>query len=127
MEDSENNQPIIIDDLNNYNTRLPNFNDPNMGIILAKSLDERQDSEVPMGKAVKTPEEIEEEKREYEEISKLGESMWLTDLYVNKPITVIVVGGGIILMMVAICLAFKLYWPSLVTVRDLLDYSDIHT
>jgi hypothetical protein len=80
-----------------------------------------------MGKAVKTPEEIEEEKREYEEISKLGESMWLTDLYVNKPITVIVVGGGIILLMVAICLAFKLYWPSLVTVRDLLDYSDIHT
>lgn len=76
---------------------------------------------------MKSPEEIEEERREYEEILKLGESMWLTDLFVNRPKTVIAVGGGVIFAMVCLCLGFKLYWPSLVTIRDLFDYSDIRT
>ena len=126
MDESDGgDEPFAIE--NDYNTRMPDFSDANMGIILARSLDEREEQDVPIGQAVKSPEEIEEEKREYEEILKLGDSLWLTDLFVDRPWTVVCFGGCVILGMVALCVGFKLYWPSLVTVRDLLDYSDIHT
>jgi hypothetical protein len=40
---------------------------------------------------------------------------------------VIIFGSGVIGMFTIVCVAFDLYWPSPITNRDLLDYSDIRT
>ena len=61
------------------------------------------------------------------ELEKLGEPMWLTNQYVNRPFCVILLGMSIILIFTFFCLYFRAYWPSPVTSRDLLDYSHSST
>ena len=64
---------------------------------------------MPLGIAVesfKTKEELENERIEYEEVLALGKSMWLTDLYVNRPWLVVIAGGMIIGFFTVLCLAF---------------------
>jgi hypothetical protein len=53
--------------------------------------------------------------------------MWLTDQFVDSPGKVILCGGFIIFIFVVVCLSFEIYWPSPITVRDLIDYTDIRT
>lgn len=65
--------------------------------------------------------------QEHEELEKLGESLWLTDLFVNKPVTVILSGLFVLAIFTFIAVYFETYWPSPVTNRDFLDYSDITT
>lgn len=70
---------------------------------------------------------LEEKEREYKEIEALGNSMWITDMYVDAPWKVVFFGAAVIGMFSLVCAGFELYWPSPITNRDLLDYSDIRT
>jgi hypothetical protein len=80
-----------------------------LGIIQSKSLKDKV-NDVPIGEAVKSPEELEiereNERKEYEEVLALGKSMWLTDLFVQKPWTVILVGAAIIGLFSIVCVSF---------------------
>jgi hypothetical protein len=53
--------------------------------------------------------------------------MWLTDLFVNRPWTVVLFGGAIVGLFAVACVALESYLPSPITVRDLLDYDDPRT
>lgn len=66
-----------------------------------------------------TPEEI--------EIKKMGEPLFITDMFVMSPWTCTWIGAFFILVFTALAVGSKSYWPSPVTVRDLIDYSDIRT
>ena len=48
----------------------------------------------------------------------LASPMWLTDLFVNRPRTVIIFGAIIILSFTAVVLYFETYVPSPMTNRD---------
>jgi len=95
----------------------------------SSSITETEQDEVDF--AAMTPEEIkdllEEKEREYKEIEELGNSMWITDMYVDNPWKVIFVGAAVIGLFSLICVAAELYWPSPITNRDLLDYADVRT
>lgn len=75
----------------------------------------------------------EEEKKQYEldeenaELEKLAESIWITDIFVDYPITVILVGLAAIVGFIVATFMLGSYMPSPITNRDLLDYSDINT
>lgn len=62
-----------------------------------------------------------------EELEKLGESLFITDLFVDRPWCVIFTGLGIITIFIYLAVAFETYMPSPVTNRDFLDYEDINT
>lgn len=68
--------------------------------------------------------ELEEENAELE---KLAKSIWLTDKFVDYPITIILLGWGLICLFIVLCFLFSAYMPSPITNRDLLDYDDINT
>lgn len=93
-----------------------------MGIPGKSFANTKQSTLIPEGIVVKTPEEIEQERLEQLEIERQGDSLWLTDQFVDRPLKVIGVGAVGIFFFVILCLAFQTYWPSPVTVRDLLDY-----
>jgi hypothetical protein len=56
-----------------------------------------------------------------------SEPFWLSELYVNRPILVMIIGGAIIAVFCAVCVIMKTYQPSPITIRDLIDYSDDNT
>ena len=56
-----------------------------------------------------------------------SEPFWLSELYVNRPIIVMIIGGAIIAVFCAVCVIMKTYQPSPITIRDLIDYSDDNT
>ena len=70
---------------------------------------------------------MEKKEREYKDIEALGNSTWLTDMYVDAPWKVIMFGGAVIGLFTLVCVGLELYWPSPITNRDLLDYSDDKT
>ena len=70
---------------------------------------------------------MEKKESEYKDIEALGNSTWLTDMYVDAPWKVIMFGGAVIGMFSLLCIAMELYWPSPITNRDLLDYGDEKT
>ena len=57
----------------------------------------------------------------------MGESLWLTDKFVDHPFQVICFGLFIIMIFTIFALYFQVYMPSPVTERDFLDYEDIIT
>lgn len=57
----------------------------------------------------------------------MSESMWLTDKFVDYPISVIMIGLLVVGLFSLACFLLESYWPSPITNRDLLDYSDINT
>lgn len=67
------------------------------------------------------------EEEALKDIMKQAESLWLTDKFVDRPCTVIIVGFLIIVFFIVLCLSLESYYPSPVTSRDLLDFSDINT
>lgn len=81
-----------------------------------------QDSEPP-----EAPTADANQEQEFKEIEQLGESIWLTDKFVDYPKTIIFLGLCLILMFAFLTVFFELYLPSPITNRDLLDYEDINT
>jgi len=75
----------------------------------------------------------EEEKKQLEldeenaELEKLGESLWLTDMFCVYPKTVIFLGLVVIIGFTLLTFFLESYMPSPITNRDLLDYEDINT
>ena len=61
------------------------------------------------------------------EVLALGNSLWLTDTFVDHPWKVIFAGAAFFVVMTVLCLVLECYWPSPVTLRDLLDYGDKRT
>jgi len=61
------------------------------------------------------------------ELEKMGNSLWLTDMFVNHPFLVIVVGFGGIMIFCLLCFLLGSWVPAPITNRDLLDYADIRT
>jgi hypothetical protein len=60
-------------------------------------------------------------------LMKQAESLWITDKFVDRPMTVIFIGFCIIGLFSAICIGLLSFWPSPVTSRDVLDYTEINT
>jgi hypothetical protein len=60
-------------------------------------------------------------------IGKLGEPLWLTDQFVDRPCLVLWSGLFVIGIFVAVAVYFESYLPSPVTQRDFLDYENINT
>lgn len=60
-------------------------------------------------------------------LEKLGESMWLTDMFVDYPKSVIFFGMVIVTGFVVAMVILESYWPSSITNRDLVDYGDMNT
>lgn len=50
--------------------------------------------------------------------------MWLTDMFVERPKTVVLFGWAVVFVFFVACVALESYWPSPITNRDLLDYAD---
>ncbi len=63
----------------------------------------------------------------HEQIMQDSEPFWLSELFVNRPILVMIIGGIIIGILCAVCLIMKTYQPSPITIRDLIVYSDDNT
>ena len=60
-------------------------------------------------------------------IEKLGQPLWLTDQFVDRPCSVLWSGLFIIIIFVGVAAYFETYLPSPVTQRDFLDYENINT
>lgn len=63
----------------------------------------------------------------HEQIMQDSEPFWLSELYVNRPILVMIIGAFIILILCSVCIIMKTYAPSPITIRDLIDYNDDNT
>ena len=61
------------------------------------------------------------------ELEKLGESIWLTDQFVDRPWTVIILGLLVCTVFTFLAVYYETYMPSPVTNRDFLDYQDATT
>ena len=57
----------------------------------------------------------------------MGESIWLTDQFVERPWCVIFVGLAIITLFTYLAVVKETYMPSPVTNRDFLDFEDANT
>ena len=57
----------------------------------------------------------------------MGEPLFITDMFVDRTCLCTGIGAFLILTFTGFCVGFKTYWPSPVTVRDLIDYTDIRT
>ena len=61
------------------------------------------------------------------ELVRLGQPLWLTDQFVDRPCTVVCVGLVIIFLFIFVAAYLETYIPSAVTQRDFLDYGNINT
>jgi hypothetical protein len=68
--------------------------------------------------------ELEEENAALERMS---QSIWLTDIFVDYPKSVIFFGIVVIAGFLTAMILLESYWPSAITNRDLIDYSDLNT
>ena len=74
--------------------------------------------------AQNNPNEKSELEQEDDELHSLGEPIWLTDQFVNRPFTVILLGLLVLAAFTFVAVYYETYWPSPVTNRDFLDYKD---
>ena len=61
---------------------------------------------IKVAEVFKTAEELEQERLEELDFQKQGDSMWLTDQFVDNPGKVIMCGGFVIFLFVVLCLSF---------------------
>ena len=64
---------------------------------------------------------------EDQELLRLGQPLWLTDKFVDRPLSVVCFGLLIIFLFIFVAAYFETYIPSSVTQRDFLDYGNVNT
>lgn len=64
---------------------------------------------------------------EDDKMEELGSPIWITELFVDRPFTVIVAGMVVIIGFLYLAFHFETYIPSQITNRDFLDYSHENT